>query len=186
MPGHVHHVVDAAQQPDRAVQVIARAVTGEVPALLGEPGPVGLLEPFRIPRYGAAPMLHSRSSRPKTKLCLTLHAMDTLTFISKFLEHGAWPAAAVVIIVLLRSQLQELIPMIKKLKAGPVEVELERVVKELEKTKQVAAAADAKASVVAAKFEEGEDESEKTTPETSPEALINTNWFLFRGRANRP
>ena len=49
VPGHVHHVVNAAQQPDGAVQVIARAVAGKVPALLGEPGPVSLLVPFRIP-----------------------------------------------------------------------------------------------------------------------------------------
>ncbi len=101
--------------------------------------------------------------------------MDTLTFISKIFEHGAWPVAAVGIILLLRSQLQELIPSIKKLKAGPVEVELERVVKELEKTKKVAEAADAKASVVAAKFEEGEDESMQTTLETSQEAQIKTD-----------
>lgn len=107
-------------------------------------------------------------------MCHT-HAMDTLTFISKLLEHGAWPAAAVGIIFLLRSQLQELIPAIKRLKAGPVEIELERVVKELEKTKQVAEAADAKASVVAAKFEEGEDESLQMTPESSPGAKVKTD-----------
>lgn len=105
--------------------------------------------------------------------------MDTQTFISKFFEHGSWPAAAVVIILLLRSQLQELISSIKKLKAGPVEVELERFVKELEKTKQVAEAADAKASVVAAKFEEGEDETVQTPLETEPEAQIKTDQVLL-------
>ena len=55
VPRHVHHVVDAAQHPDRAVRVVARAVAGEVPALLGEPRPVGLLEPLRDrPRCRAA------------------------------------------------------------------------------------------------------------------------------------
>ena len=82
--------------------------------------------------------------------------MDTLTFIAKVLEHGAWPAAAFGIIYLLRTQLQDLLPSIKKFKAGPVELELERVVKELERTKQVAEAADAKATVVAEKFDEGD------------------------------
>lgn len=86
--------------------------------------------------------------------------MDTLTFITKVLEHGAWPAAAFGILYLLRSQLQELLPSIKKFKAGPVEVELERVAKELEKTKQVAEAADAKATVIADKFDEEDDKSE--------------------------
>ena len=91
--------------------------------------------------------------------------MDALTFISKLLEHGAWPAAAFGIIYLLHSQLQDLLLSIKKLKAGPVEVELERVVKELEKTKQVAAAADAKATVVAAKFDEVDDNAESAPGE---------------------
>jgi predicted transcriptional regulator len=94
--------------------------------------------------------------------------MDTLTFIAKALEHGTWPAAAFAIIYLLRSQLQELLPSIKKFKAGPVEVELERVVKELEKTKQVAAAADAKATVVAAKFDEEDDKSDSAPGQAMP------------------
>ena len=52
---NVHHVVDAAQHPDLAVAAVAGAVTGEVPTLLGEPRPVGLLEPLRDhPRYRAA------------------------------------------------------------------------------------------------------------------------------------
>ncbi|MDR7377432.1 hypothetical protein J2X19_002111 [Rhodoferax ferrireducens] len=50
--------------------------------------------------------------------------------------------------------------MIKKFKAGPVEIELERVVKELEETKKVAASAQARVQVVAAKLDEGEDKSE--------------------------
>lgn len=93
--------------------------------------------------------------------------MDTLTFISKVLEHSAWPAATFGIIYLLRAQLQELIPSIKKFEAGPVKVELERVVKELEKTKQVAEAADAKATVVAAKFDEADDKYESIQDESS-------------------
>ena len=48
VPGDVHHVVDAAEHPDLAVRVVAGAVAGEVPALLGEPRPVGLLEPLRV------------------------------------------------------------------------------------------------------------------------------------------
>ena len=96
--------------------------------------------------------------------------MDTLTFIAKVLEHAAWPAAAFGIIYILRAQLKELIPSIKKFKAGPVELELERVVKELEKTKQVAEAADAKATVVAAKFDEDEDRQDPPNTESAKAA----------------
>ena len=48
VPGDVHDIVDAAQHPDLAIAAVARAVTGEVPALLGETRPVGLLEPLRV------------------------------------------------------------------------------------------------------------------------------------------
>ena len=37
MAGHVHHVIDPAEQPQRAVGVIFGAVPGEVVALGGEP-----------------------------------------------------------------------------------------------------------------------------------------------------
>lgn len=94
--------------------------------------------------------------------------MDALTFLTKLLEFGAWPAAAIAIILVLRKELQALLPNIKKFKAGPVEVELERVVKELEATKKVAAAAEATAQVVAAKLDEGEDKTEAT--KASPSA----------------
>ena len=94
--------------------------------------------------------------------------MDTLTFITKVLEHGAWPVAAFGIIYLLRTQLQELLQSIKSFKAGPVEVELERVFKELENAKQVAAAANEKATVVAAKFDEEDDKSDSAPSEAVP------------------
>jgi hypothetical protein len=91
--------------------------------------------------------------------------MDTFTFIAKVLEHGAWPAAAFGIVSMFRSQLQELLLSIKKLKAGSLEVDLQRVEKELEKTKQVAEAADATARVIATKFNEEDDKPENTQSE---------------------
>jgi exonuclease VII small subunit len=97
--------------------------------------------------------------------------MDILTFISKLFEYCSWPATTFGIFYLFRSQLKELIPSIRKLKAGPVEVELERVVKELEKAKQVAAAADAKATVVAAKFDEDDDNLDFVPEESMPHKL---------------
>jgi DNA-binding MarR family transcriptional regulator len=100
--------------------------------------------------------------------------MDTLTFISKLLEYCSWPASALGIVYLLRTQLQDLIPSIKKLKAGPLEIELDRVVKELEITKQVAKEANAKAAVVAAKFDEVEDDSASVSKSTNGPNSENT------------
>ena len=51
--GHVHDVVDAAEQPDVAVVVLLGAVTGEVVALLLEARPVGVLEPLVVAPEGA-------------------------------------------------------------------------------------------------------------------------------------
>ena len=85
--------------------------------------------------------------------------MDTLTFLTKLLQYGAWPAAAFAIVFALRKEIQSVLSTVKRFKAGPVEVELERVVKELEATKKVAAAAEATAQVVADKLDEGEDRS---------------------------
>lgn len=62
--------------------------------------------------------------------------MDTFTFISKLIEFTAWPIAAVALVAMLRSEIKLLLPHIKKLKAGPVEAEFEREVKELQATAQ--------------------------------------------------
>lgn len=59
--------------------------------------------------------------------------MDWLTFIAKLVEFLAWPVAAVVLVAVLRTELRQLLPHVKKLKAGPVEAEFEREVKELQK-----------------------------------------------------
>ena len=57
--------------------------------------------------------------------------MDCLTFISKIIESLAWPVAAVVLVVVLRDEISKLAPFLKRVKAGPLEAEFEREVKEL-------------------------------------------------------
>lgn len=52
--------------------------------------------------------------------------MDTLTFITKISEALAWPIASVMLVVLLRKEIRTLAPLIRRLKAGPVEAEFER------------------------------------------------------------
>ncbi|TAK83148.1 MAG: hypothetical protein EPO20_18920 [Betaproteobacteria bacterium] len=60
--------------------------------------------------------------------------MDWLTFASKFIESLVWPLAAIILVALLRDDIRRLVPFIKKLKAGPVEAEFERDVKELKES----------------------------------------------------
>lgn len=57
--------------------------------------------------------------------------MDTLSFIAKLIEAIAWPIASVALVGLLRTEIRNLVPLIKKLKAGPLEAEFDREVKEL-------------------------------------------------------
>ena len=57
--------------------------------------------------------------------------MDWLTFTSRALESLAWPIASVVLVVLLRKEINGLMPFLKRLKAGPLEAEFERELKEL-------------------------------------------------------
>jgi hypothetical protein len=57
--------------------------------------------------------------------------MDTLTFISKLIESLAWPVSLALVAWLLRVELRELLRLVKKLKAGPVEAEFDREVRSL-------------------------------------------------------
>lgn len=57
--------------------------------------------------------------------------MDWLTFWSKIAEALAWPVAAAALVFLLRPEIKTLLSFLKRLKAGPLEAEFEREVKEL-------------------------------------------------------
>lgn len=57
--------------------------------------------------------------------------MDSLAFIAKLVEALAWPISAIVLVILLRREIAALAPFIRKLKAGPLEAEFEREVREL-------------------------------------------------------
>lgn len=103
--------------------------------------------------------------------------MDCLTFITKIVDASAWPVAAIVIVFGLREQLQALIPLIRKLKAGPVEVELEDLKKELDGAKAKAASAEAKVEVIAAKLDESEVDAE-SLPETSSATNVTAKSLL--------
>src|SRR5690606_17441712 len=63
--------------------------------------------------------------------------MDWLSFFERIIGHVAWPLAAVILVSLLRKEIKALLPFVKRLKAGPVEAEFEREVKELRATTEV-------------------------------------------------
>jgi len=57
--------------------------------------------------------------------------MDSLTFVIRLIEALAWPTAVVMILFAFRREVQALLPLIRKLKAGPLEAEFERDIREI-------------------------------------------------------
>ena len=57
--------------------------------------------------------------------------MDTLTFIAKIIKAIAWPLAIVVAVILLRKQIARLLPLLRRLKYGDVELEFDREIEAL-------------------------------------------------------
>ncbi|WP_152034018.1 hypothetical protein [Paracidovorax avenae] len=57
--------------------------------------------------------------------------MDWLTFISKLIDSIAWPVAAVLLGLIFRKKLAELLPLLRKVKAGPLEAEFEIATKQV-------------------------------------------------------
>lgn len=57
--------------------------------------------------------------------------MDWLTFVSKAIDSLAWPIVVLVLGLVFRRKLLDLIPSIRKLKAGPVEAEFELAAKQV-------------------------------------------------------
>lgn len=60
--------------------------------------------------------------------------MDALTFIVEIVKALGWPVAAIILVMMLRKEIKALLPLVKRLKAGPVEAEFDREVKELKET----------------------------------------------------
>ncbi|WP_415755722.1 hypothetical protein [Pseudomonas leptonychotis] len=57
--------------------------------------------------------------------------MDALTFISKAIESVAWPAAVVLLALMLKKPIADVIPLLRKLKYKELELEFSREVAEL-------------------------------------------------------
>ena len=52
--------------------------------------------------------------------------MDCWEFLIRLIEAIAWPAAIVFVLLSFRSELRRLLPLMRRLKAGPIEAEFER------------------------------------------------------------
>lgn len=57
--------------------------------------------------------------------------MDALTFIIRLIEALIWPSAAVIVLFVFRNEFRALLPLVRKLKAGPLEAEFERDILEI-------------------------------------------------------
>jgi hypothetical protein len=56
--------------------------------------------------------------------------VDWLTFLAQVIGSLAWPVTIVIVVLLLKNQIASLFPVLKRLKAGPVEAEFERGIEE--------------------------------------------------------
>lgn len=57
--------------------------------------------------------------------------MDWLTFFSNIISAVAWPVAVVILVAMFKDEIKKVTPYVKRLKAGPLEAEFEREIKEL-------------------------------------------------------
>ena len=56
--------------------------------------------------------------------------MNSLEFTSEIVKALAWPAATLIIFIVLRKEISKLMPLLRKFKAGPVEAEFEKEITE--------------------------------------------------------
>lgn len=87
--------------------------------------------------------------------------MDWLTFISKLIEFLAWPIALTAVALILKKEIKALLPLITKLEAGPLKVEMARLEKKVE-------AVEEKTDVVIDKMGMNESDDPQAVPPARP------------------
>lgn len=114
--------------------------------------------------------------------------LDNLTFISKIAESLAWPLVALILGLTFRKRLLELLPTMKKFKAGPLEAEFELA------TKQVLAEASKEAASAAPPARVEEQQAGETTKDivsellsarTDPAGMILEGWSKVDGQLHQ-
>ena len=115
--------------------------------------------------------------------------MDWITFTSKAIDALAWPTVALILGLLLRRKVLDLIPNIRKFKAGPLEAEFELAAKQV-----LASAAQATEHTKPAEPKDPETESHDAESEivskligarTDPAGMILGGWANVDGELFR-
>lgn len=110
--------------------------------------------------------------------------MDRLTFISKIAEALAWPTVTLILGLAFRKRLLELLPTMKKFKAGPLEAEFELATKQL-----LAEASEAKIKIQPdtnsnkqeAKRQDSTIVDEMLQARLNPSGMILSGWSKIEG-----
>jgi len=114
--------------------------------------------------------------------------MDWLTFITKIVESLAWPIVVLVLGLMLRRKLLEIIPTLRKLKAGSVEAEFELAAKQaLANAEETKIQGLAEASVPVIKTEVGSEQVIAKLREArgDPAGAILEGWAKLDGELFR-
>lgn len=104
--------------------------------------------------------------------------MDWLTFISKLIDSLAWPVAGVTLGLIFRKRLLDLIPLLRRVKAGPLEAEFEIATKQvLVNTAVLVSKGHApEVSELVSKPSSEDTEAKMLTAEFEPIATIIEGW----------
>lgn len=113
--------------------------------------------------------------------------MDSLTFISKVVDSLAWPVAGIILGLLFRKKLLELLPMLRKVKAGPLEAEFELATKQiLASTADLSSPKTTSASPPAPQAPSVEDAATRLLAARSePTATIIEGWSTLDGELHK-
>lgn len=113
--------------------------------------------------------------------------MDWLTFISKLIDSMAWPVAAVLLGLIFRKKLAELLPLLRKVKAGPLEAEFEIATKQVLASTAELAAKERKpdAPQIEDKSSLEDTASKLLTARSEPTATIIEGWSTLDGELHK-
>lgn len=113
--------------------------------------------------------------------------MDWLTFISKLIDSMAWPVAAVLLGLIFRKKLADLLPLLRKVKAGPLEAEFEIATKQVLASTAELASKERKpdAPQIEDKILLEETASKLLTARSEPTATIIEGWSTLDGELHK-
>lgn len=113
--------------------------------------------------------------------------MDWLEFTSKLIDSLAWPVAAVVLGLIFRKKLIELLPLLRKVKAGPLEAEFEIATKQVlaSTVELVAKERMPEAPLVQDKRSLEDTAAKLVTARSEPTATIIEGWSALDGELHK-